>query len=484
MLARSLPEGMAALPSDLAGALLLPGSPGYEEARKPSDPRHHDYRPAALAYCRTSADVSAVVRWAARFGLRVTPRSGGHCFAGRSSAGDVVIDVSEMRAITLTGGRVEVESGVRLGELYRSLAAGRLTLPAGCGPSVGVAGLTLGGGLGLLGRRYGLTCDRLSAADVVLADGRIVHCDQRRHPDLFWALRGAGGGHFGIVTRFVFDLVPEPEVTVFELTWSPDDVADLVGAWMDWAPAAEDRLTAHLELSVPGDHDQPPIVRLVGTMIADPGPTRTAVTELGARARAVALEVNYTQLRYGDAKALLGGIPEGELDSPEPEARPPEPPRPLEFHRSEFFDAPLPRSGVAALLDQLLQSRRPGQAREVNLIPMGGAYNRVPAAATAFAHRDHSFLLEHIASVSPQAPAADRHAAADWTGRSWRTVHPWAAGGVYPNFPDLEVTDWAPAYWGSNHARLQQVKFRYDPGNLFWARQGLHVDQEEDHVRG
>ncbi len=179
------------LPGNLVDRLLLPGSVGYESARKPWDPRHAGSRPAAVAYCRTSTEVSAVVRWADRLGLRVTPRSGGHCFAGRSSAGDVVVGVSELNRITVTGGQVEVESGVRLGDLYRTLAAHRLTLPAGCGPSVGVAGLTLGGGLGLLGRRYGLTCDRLVAAEVGLADGRIVSCDSRRHDDLFWALRGA-----------------------------------------------------------------------------------------------------------------------------------------------------------------------------------------------------------------------------------------------------------------------------------------------------
>ena len=141
-----------------------------------------------------------------------------------------------MNGLTVTGRHVEAEAGVRLGDLCRTLGMHRLTLPAGCGPSVGVAGLTLGGGLGILGRRYGLTCDRLIAAEVVLADGRIVSCGSRHADDLFWALRGAGGGHFGIVTRLVFDPVPEPKVTVFRLGWSADAAADLAEAWMEWAP--------------------------------------------------------------------------------------------------------------------------------------------------------------------------------------------------------------------------------------------------------
>jgi FAD/FMN-containing dehydrogenase len=460
VLARPLPEELAELSAELAGTLLWPGCPGYEEARKPWDPRHHDVRPAALAYCRTSADVSAVVRWAASRGLRVTPRSGGHCFAGRSSAGDVVVDVSEMHAITLTGGRVEVESGVRLGALYRALAVYRLTLPAGCGPSVGVAGLTLGGGLGLLGRRYGLTCDRLSAAEVVLADGRIVRCDQHHHPDLFWALRGAGGGHVGIVSRFVFDPVPEPDVTVFRLVWRPDSAADLVAAWMEWAPVADDRLTAQLELSAPADPQQPPAVRLIGTMVAGSATTRTAVAELGTWARREAREATFSELRYAHAKSILGD------DSPEGE-------RPVESHRSQFLGGPFSAATGTELLHHLIQERRPGQTRTLSFLPMGGAYNRVPPEATAFAHRTHRFLVEHIAAVRATATGAEQQAAADWSDRSRRILAAEASGGVYPNFADADLLDWADAYWGTNQARLRQVKQRYDPNNLFWARQGL-----------
>jgi FAD/FMN-containing dehydrogenase len=311
-----------------------------------------------------------------------------------------------------------------------------------------------------------LTCDRLLAAEVVLADGRIVRCDSHRQNDLFWALRGAGGGHVGIVTCFVFDPVPEPEVTVFRLHWPPAGAVDLVAAWMEWAPAVDDRLTAHLELSVPGDPAEPPNVWLVGTMVADPASTR-AVLELGTRLATEPLSATFDQFRYAQAKALLGEDP-------------PDEDRLLEFHRSEFFDGPLSRTGVTALVGHLVQARSSGQTRTVSFLPMGGAYNRVPAEATAFAHRHHRFLIEHIAGVRPTAAAAEQQAAADWSAASWRLVHPEAAHAVYPNFPDADLTRWAKAYWGTNHARLRQIKRRYDPGNLFWARQGLHTDQAEE----
>ena len=460
--ARSLLEEMAALPAGLADRVLLPGSTAYETARKPWDPRHHDRFPAAVAYCRTREEVAAIVRWAARLGQRVTPRSGGHCFAGRSSAGDVVVDVSEMDQITVAEGHVEVGAGVRLGNLYATLAGHRLTLPAGCGPSVGVAGLTLGGGLGLLGRRYGLTCDRLLAAEVVLADGRAVRCDSRHHEDLFWALRGAGGGHFGIVTRFVFDPVPEPEVTVFRLGWPPDRAADLAAGWMEWAPAADDRLSAHLELSVPGDPRGSPRVWLTGTMVADPTTTRRAVLELGSRIGAEPVSTTSRQFRYAQAKAVLGEDPADED-------------RLLEFHRSDFFDDPVSATGVTELVGHLFQDRSAGQARTISLLPMGGAYNRVPAETTAFAHRHHRFLIEHIAGIRPAAPDAEQQAAAAWSAESRQLVDAESATAVYPNFPDADRDGWAQAYWGNNHARLQQIKRRYDPDNVFWARQGLHT---------
>ena len=457
---RSVLDELTTLQAELGGRLVLPGSPGYETVRRPADPRHRDSRPAAVALCRSVADVAAAVGAAARLGLRVTPRSGGHCFVGRSSAGDVVLDVRGLDRITVTGGLVEVGAGVRLGPLYGALAAHRLTLPAGCGPTVGVAGLTLGGGLGLLGRLYGLTCDRLVAADVVLADGRTVSCDDRRHPDLFWALRGAGGGHVGIVTRLLFDPVAEPMVTIFRVAWPADDAALLIDAWMEWAPAADDGLSAQLELTASDDVRRPIEVRLVGTMTADPATTRATVAELGHRAGSVAVEAAYTERRYADAKALLG------QDPPETE-------RLLDSHRSQLFDEPFSSASAAGLVEHLARSRRPGEGRTLSLLPLGGAYARVPVEATAFAHRRSRFLVEHIAAVRPTSSGAEHRAAAGWTAESRRILEAEASGGVYPNFPDADLADWSTAYWGPNRARLAEVKHSYDPDNLFWARQGF-----------
>jgi len=161
----------------ITGRVVLPGSSDYDSLRKPSIPRFHDVRPQAVVRCETPTDVAETIRLARRTGLRAAARSGGHCFAGHSSTEGVVIDVTPMRSVSVSGGTATVGAGARLGAVYDSLDEHDLTIAAGCGPTVGIAGLTLGGGLGILGRKHGLTADNLLAAQVVLADGRVVDCD-------------------------------------------------------------------------------------------------------------------------------------------------------------------------------------------------------------------------------------------------------------------------------------------------------------------
>jgi FAD/FMN-containing dehydrogenase len=198
----------------LMGEVIEPGMPGYEAARRPAMARFWHIRPRAVVRCASAEDVAHALAFARRTGLRVVPRGGGHCLAGRSSTDGIVLDMTPLRSISVApAGVATIGAGARLAEVYDALHEHGLTLPAGCGPAVGIAGLTLGGGLGILGRRYGLTCDRLLGAQVVLADGRIVDCDEHCEPDLFWALHGAGGGQFGVVTSLVFDPVPAPEAT-------------------------------------------------------------------------------------------------------------------------------------------------------------------------------------------------------------------------------------------------------------------------------
>jgi len=188
-----------------------------------------------------------------------------------------------MRSVSLSGEVATVGAGTRLGELYDALAAHGRTIPAGCGPTVGIAGLTLGGGLGILGRRHGLTCDHLLAARVVLADGRVVDCDHHHHDELFWALRGAGAGDFGVMTSLVFRTLPAHDATCFRLIWPSAQAAALVEAWQAWAPHGPDELVASLLLTVPADFDQPPVVNLFGAMLGGEADAAPLLEELVAR---------------------------------------------------------------------------------------------------------------------------------------------------------------------------------------------------------
>ncbi len=419
----------SALQGAIAGEVLLPGSPAYDDARAPAIANFAHVRPQAVVRCADPADVAETLAFARRLGVHVAPRSGGHCFAGRSSTAGIVIDVTPMRAVSVSGDVATIGAGARLSDVYDALDDHGLTIPAGCGPTVGIAGLTLGGGLGLLGRRHGLTSDRLLAARVVLADGRVVDCDEHHHEDLFWALRGAGGGRFGVVTSLVFAALPAPAATVFRLTWPLTAAPAVLAAWQDWAPDAPDELHASAQLA----ND---IVSVVGAMLAGEAETLALLGELVDRAGADPEAASYDHLPYREVKRSLA------QEDAEPRRR---------FGKSEYFRRPLPSAAIEALVGAFA-----GPGREVSFIPWGGAYNRVPAGATAFAHREERFLVEHVAEASMQ-----------WPARSWASVHPWGSGRVYPNFPDPELDEWDEAYYASNRERLLRVKRAYDPQDVF-----------------
>jgi FAD/FMN-containing dehydrogenase len=471
---RAAPD-WGALQGAIAGEVVLPGSPDYESVRKPAITRFHDVRPRAVVLCRTPADVSETISFAKRSELKTATRSGGHCFAGYSSTSGMVVDVSPMRSVSVSGGVATVGTGARLGDVYDSLDEHGLTIPAGCGPSVGIAGLTLGGGLGILGRKYGLTSDQLLAAQIVLADGRVVECDEHHDEDLFWALRGAGGGNFGVVTSLTFNTIPARDATIFHLIWPHTQAAALIDAWQDWAPAAPDELAASLLAVASGDVDRPPVVNLFGAMLGTESDTTELLEEVVARVGADPISAVHKQMSYRHIKRYLAELGDemagddqfGETLQGEPsqQGHP--------YSKSEFFGRPLPTEAIAALVENLQKGRVADQSRELDFTPWGGGYNRVPTDATAFVHRDELFLLKHAVVVDPDASANEREAARRWLARSWASTRPWGSGGVYPNFPDPALENWAHAYYGANFDRLVRVKGRYDPDDFFTFQQSL-----------
>jgi FAD/FMN-containing dehydrogenase len=438
---------------DRVAGTLLPGMSEYERLRKPVGQRFHHVRPEAVVQCRSSADIVEAVAFARRSGVRVAIRSGGHDFAGRSTTTGMVIDLSGMNRVGTDGDNATIGAGAKLGDVYRALDQHGRTLPAGCGLTVGVAGLTLGGGLGVLGRRYGLLCDRLIAAEVVLADGRTVLCDETHHADVFWALRGGGASGIGIATELVFETVPAPPCTVFRTTWHHTVAAAVIDAWQHWSPDAPDEVAASLLVNAPADPSRTPTVTLFGSaagVTADE--TGDLLRELTAQAGAAPEEHWQQEAPWSGTKAALAAHGPGDDDG-------------HLFSRSEFFREAIPHAVVGDLVEQLSTDRRSGEARELDFSPWGGAYNRTAAPATAFPHRQERFLLKHGVTVKPD-PNHRPPRPSGWLDRSWETAHPHGSGGVYPNFPDPALTDPERAYYGSNIDRLNRIKADYDPSGV------------------
>ena len=437
--------------------MLVAGSAEYESARRSQIARFDGVRPHAVARCRVPEDIAHVLASTKQEGLHVALRSGGHCFAGRSSTTGVVIDVSGMDEVSVSDGTVTVGAGARLADVYDALAAHDRTIAGGCGPTVGIAGLTLGGGLGILGRSHGLTADQLVAARAVLADGRIVDCDAHRHQDLFWALRGAGGGQFAAVTQLVFETLPNLGATAFHLVWPWASAATLVGAWQAWAPDAPDAVAASLLLRAPAGGD--PFATVFGAVLDQESAARAALDGLVADVGVEPDQAIYASGSYRETKRYLA-----EYDVIAGARRPVHREPDHLYSKSEFFRRELPPDAVDELLAHFAQGRH---TRVLDFTPWAGAYNRVPADATAFAHRAERFLLKQEVVVDASASEAERQAARGWLSRSWELVHAWGSGGVYPNFPDPELEDWGAAYHGANLDRLGQVKATYDPENVF-----------------
>jgi len=267
--------------------------------------------------------------------------------------------------------------------------------------------------------------------------------------------------------------VPAPPATAFHLTWPHARAAEVVEAWQHWAPEAPDEMAASLLLIAPGDVEEPPVANVFGSMLSTESDTRELLDEVVARVGTDPASASLRPASYRDTKrylAELGDAMAGEDD------RLGEGTDEQQVHlhsKSGFFRRPLPREAVESLVENLAEGRIARQSRELDFTPWGGAYNRVPAGATAFAHREELFLIQHAVVTGSDASAAGKEEARRWLGRSWDLVRPWGSGGVYPNWPDPDLEDWAIAYHGANFARLVRAKKKYDPEGFFRFHQSV-----------
>jgi FAD/FMN-containing dehydrogenase len=452
---------IAQLRAELAGPVVGPGDAAYDTARRVFLPSV-DRRPAAIVQPADADEVSRVVAVARESGAELAVRGGGHSQAGHGTTeGGIVLDLRGLATL-------EVDPGNRVVRAGGGLTAGKVTaaaaphgLAAGFGDtgSVGIGGLTLGGGAGYLVRKHGLTIDHLLGAEVVTADGRVLEVDEEHHPELFWAIRG-GGGNFGVVTRFDYRLHPVDMVTggMLALPATPETVAGLVAE----VEAAPEELSAIVNvLPAPPAPFVPP--ELVGTplllaLLVHAGPLdegADAIAPLRALAQPVA--------------DFVRPMPFAEMFPAETQ---PTPPRSV---LRTFFSDAFDESDAADLLERLRSSTAQLAAAQIRVL--GGAVTRVPSEATAFAHRGRRLMLNVAAIYGTPEEDAVHGAWADDAASALRR----GDDGAYVNFLGDEGEERVrAAYPGATWDRLAEVKRRYDPENVFRLNQNVPPSEGGD----
>jgi FAD/FMN-containing dehydrogenase len=445
---RSIPPAdLAAFASGFDGAVVAPDDPAYDTARRVAN-AVIDRRPAAIVRPAGTEAVARAVVFARDAGVPLAVRCGGHSAAGHGVAeGGLVIDLSALGAIEVdTERRVATAGGgVLAGEYVKATFAHGLTTPLGDTPTVGLGGLTLGGGAGWLARKHGLTIDSLLAAELVTADGRVVRASEDDEPDLFWAIRG-GGGNFGVVTRFELGL---------------HQIGTVLGGALV-LPGTRDVLRSHLPIAASAPDEMSTIAMLMATprLPFVPAEHHGKLALLVMVVHAGDLEAGHAALEQYRAVAT----PLGDAIAPMPypaifEIGGPGGPM-ASVTRSMFLPA-LDDAAVDTILDFMARRSAPGAM--VQLRVLGGAVARVPADATAFAFRDRPLMLTVIVPF-PDPAEADVHRA--WADALSGALRP--AAGVYSNFLEDEgPARVREAYPGLTYHRLASVKRRYDPDNVF-----------------
>jgi FAD/FMN-containing dehydrogenase len=437
----------------LRGELVLPADAAYEAARRVWNGAI-DKRPAAIVFCADADDVREAVTWARSEGCLVAVRSGGHNVAGLSVCDDgLVIDLSHMKGITVDPERriARAEAGLNLGEFDTATQAHGLATTMGVNTDTGIAGLTLGGGFGKLGRKYGLTCDNLLAAEIVTADGRLLRTSAGEHPDLFWALRG-GGGNFGVVTAFEYRLHPVgPPLLVGSVLHAYDRAREAMRFYDEFSRGAPDELSVDAALvTLPsGDRAFSISACFVGSPEAG-GPVIAPLMAFGSPIESRLRTVPYLQIQSaGD-----GLFPRGRR-----------------YYWKAQFLREIADGAIAALLDSYAQAPTPSSLLVFQQV--GGAIARVPAADSPYANRDAAVDCFPIAIWDDPA---DDEANIRWARALWNAVRPFSTGGVYANNLGDEGSDRVREAYGANYARLAAVKRRYDPTNFFRLNQNIRPE--------
>ncbi|HWH12778.1 MAG TPA: FAD-binding oxidoreductase [Solirubrobacteraceae bacterium] len=455
---------LADLADVVRGAVITSGSAAYAGARRIYNEAYDGDRPLAVVRPLDEADVRATLRWAARRDVVVRPRGGGHSYAGYSTGdGAVVVDLRELSGVAFDRGTgvASIGPGAQLAAVYARLAVRGVTIPAGSCPAVGLGGHALGGGIGLAGRALGLTADNIVGARMITADG-VLHqagTSAGEDADLLWALRGAGAGNFGVVTRLRMRTHPVSPTSWFSISWPWSAAGEALDAWQRLVPGAPEALTSVFHLSAGGGSVGVsasgqyfgPASRLAGLLAP-----LTAVG--GGRLSSGTDQYLDLMLRWAGcldiSLASCRTEPAGSL------------PRARFAAKSDYVARALPAAGRQLLISAVERASVDGSLSSAAILldSYGGAINRIRPAATAFVHRDALFGIQYL-TYYPSA--GQRSAAGAWLRGAWAPMRGYVSGEAYQNYIDPDLIGWERAYYATNYPRLQQTKAKYDPDRRF-----------------
>ena len=433
---------------DTKDAILIQGSKAAT-ARDVSYNQRTQISPRVRVVAASAAAVGATIRWATGNGISFAIRSGGHSYEGFSQSPDLVIDVRGITGINLSADKksVSIGSGSTLGAVYNRLSRSDLAIPAGSCFPVGVAGHSLGGGFGLLGRSFGLACDSILSMEVVDASGKILNVSAQQNPDLFWALRGGGNGSFGVVTNFNFRTSAVNMVAKFAITWNKPVAqgVKIVQAWQEWLEDLPSSITCTLHVTK--GNGELMTLHVAGLSVQSESKLKIELKRLQTLAGPTQ-DVTTTTMTFDRAANVFDG---GGSDAA------------FMKGKSDYLTEPMSGQGILTLLSGLQKS-------PVAIIALcdsyGGAINKVPSDAMAFVHRGTTkYSIQYVKEwPSPGASAANIAA----MRTLYDSMRPFVSGGCYVNYCDLDLGDgYARAYWGDNLPRLMKIKAAFDPKNIF-----------------
>ncbi|GGE83772.1 FAD-binding oxidoreductase [Priestia taiwanensis] len=432
--------------TQLTGRVIFKGDPGYIEAVKNWNP-YVDAFPLVFVFAQHTCDVSNAIKWARENDVPLRVRSGRHALDKNLSVvnGGIVIDTSDMNKVYLDkrNAIATVQPGIRVGPLVKGLAREGFMAPFGDSPTVGIGGITTGGGFGVVSRSIGLISDNLLALETVDANGEIIQANHCCNEDLLWAYRGGGGGNFGYNTQYTFKVHRAPTTaTVFNIIWPWEQFEDVFRAWQEWAPFVDSRLGCILEIfsRVNG------LCHAVGIFL---GPEEEAIQLLEPlTSTGTPTQIIIEELPYLDAIEFL--------DPPEP------PVADQNFKFSSAWGLNLWTDEPISIMRQFLEES-PGTESNFFFINWGGKISKVPSKETAFFWRSPLFYTEWNATWKEPSEEAASLASVE---RVRQLIKPYVTGS-YVNVPDQNIRDFGEAYYGSNFARLRTVKTKYDPENVF-----------------